>query len=133
MSETGIADSVERADRLSKVIALLFALGVYYLIFLATDEVRFSMIIAAVSAIGVRFYIPYHASVQLTDTDEGGIHDHPATGDYNHGAVAVACFLGPALAVALLLVSSDTAVALYGGIGFSVVTYLIFRRILDPA
>jgi len=90
MSEPQIHESVIKADRWAKVLALFFAMGFYLLSLELTNEMVFSMVTAATAAIGFRYYIPYHASAALDSPDQGGIHDHPATGDYHHGAIAIA-------------------------------------------
>ncbi|MEF8821990.1 MAG: hypothetical protein V5A52_06910 [Halovenus sp.] len=130
MSETGIAESVERADRLSKVVALVFALGAYFLTVYLTDDVNFSLIIAAVSAIGVRFFIPHWASAGLENPEENGIHAHPATGDFHHGALGIALIIGPAVAVAVILSGAGSSWSLLGGGIASAFSFPLLRTVL---
>jgi hypothetical protein len=132
MSGTGIAESVERADNLSKVAALFLALGTYFLTNYLTADMNFSLIIAAVAAIGVRFFIPHWVSANLENPAENGIHAHPATGNFHHGAVGLALVIGAVIAVVVILTGIGSTLSLVGGGVASAFSFPILKTVLRP-
>lgn len=93
MSDQPFHESVGVADRWSKAIALFVAIAVFLLARELVDDVQFVSIVAATAAIGVRLYIPYHASMRVPQADRKPLRDHPMTGNYHHGAAGLALLL----------------------------------------
>lgn len=117
-------------DRLSKIAALGFAMGVFALASLLTPNVQFNMSVAAVGGIGIRLYVPYHASISSYGPDTVPSQAHPETGNYNHGAAGGALLIGSLAAIGVMAAVSDFFGALAAGIGIAVATYLVLRSIL---
>lgn len=130
MANRELDESVIRADRLSKPIALLFAVGVFLVATLLSDDALFNMIVAAFAGIGVRIYIPYHAIVTVDDPDHPSIEEFEVTGNYHHGAVGAAVVVAAAVAIAAIAIEPNTTLALAVGAGSAVVFFFVFRRIL---
>jgi hypothetical protein len=130
MSDSKVDESMIRADRLSKVIALFVALGVFLVAFQLTDDGLFNMIVAAIAGIGTRIYIPYHASVTVSDPDPKPIQDYEGTGNYHQGAVGAAAVLAAVAALATMAVLLDSTLAFGAGVGTGVVLFLLFRGVL---
>jgi len=133
MSEPQIHESVIKADRWAKIIALVAAIAFFLFADALTEESLFAMVTAAFAAIGVRFLIPYYASARVEDPDAGGIHDHPATGDYHHGAIAVALLLGATVMTGVKALDFHSWIAfIVGGLCIAG-AYLVFREKLPMA
>lgn len=130
MSESDVDESVIRADRLSKVIALFVAIGIFLVASQLTDEGLFNMIVAAMAGIGTRIYIPYHASVTVSDPDHEPIQAYEGTGNYHQGAVGAAVVVGALAALATMVVVQDTWPALGAGLGVGIVLVLLLRPVL---
>lgn len=106
MSEEQVHDALLRADRLSKVIALLTALGFFLVAAVLVADTMFNMIVAAFVGIGTRIYIPYHVSIRNPAVDKS-IQEFEGTGNYHQGAFGAAVVIASVCALA----------AAVGGIG----------------
>ena len=123
MSDVQFSKQVRRADRLSKTMALIAAIAVFGFGWFTTNDINLSSIAAAGVGIGVRFVVPYRASMSLPEEERESIRDHPAAGDYNHGAVGGALIVGSGITVPLMDVLEDSGLALMIGGAVIVVTY----------
>lgn len=130
MPEQQVDESVIRADRWSKVLALFFAAGVYLAASQLTGDIQFSMIVAAFAGIGLRIYIPYHASITVSDPDHEPIQAYEGTGNYHQGAVGAAVTLASLLALVVMLIEPNSTPALAAGGGAGVVLFLLLKRFL---
>lgn len=130
MADQQVDESVVRADRLSKVAALFLAVGVFAAATWSVDDALFSMTVAAFAGIGARIYIPYHASIRVSDPDHGPIQDYEGTGNYHQGAVGAAVVSGALLAFAVAALGTDTNTALLAGGGAAVACFLVLRSVL---
>lgn len=128
-----IHESVLKADRWSKIVAMFFALGSYLGIMIVTGDALFSMIIAAFSAVGLRIFIPYYASYSYTDAETKNIQDHPVAGNYNHGAAGGSLLVGSAVAVIVQHIEPNTSISLPVGIGVTILSFLVLQRVLPRA
>ncbi|OYR58777.1 hypothetical protein [Halorubrum halodurans] len=90
MSEPSFHESVVAADKRSKAIALLVAIGLFLAVNRIVGDVQFASIVAATAGIGTRLYVPYHASMRVPAADRTPLSEHPATGEYHHGAAGLA-------------------------------------------
>jgi len=130
MSERQFDESVVRADRWSKVIALFVAIGVFLLCVRLTADVQFSSILAATVAIGTRLYIPYHASMSVPEPDRIPIHAHPTTGSYHHGAVGGALALAPFASLAVMVLHAAVWPSIGAGVVVGVLVYWALYSVL---
>ena len=130
MPDSGAEETLVRADRLSKVIALFVAIAVFLAASPLTDEALFDMTVAAFAGIGARIYVPYHASVTVSEPDPKPIQEFEGTGNYHQGAFGVALVLGAVAALASMVVLGDTWRALGAGLGAAVVLFLLSRTVL---
>jgi hypothetical protein len=129
MSKEGVDESMVRADRWSKVIALLSAIGLFVLATRLIDDAQFSMIIAAFAGIGVRLYIPYHASITVA-RDDTPIQEHEGTGNYHQGAAGVGILIA-ALGALLARVSELGSWRAYAaGAAIGLAAFLVLRIVL---
>ncbi len=127
MSEPEFNESVVLANRWSKVLALLVAIGVFLLTNALAGDVQFASIIAAAAAIGVRFYVPYHASMNVPATERTPLTAHPNTGNYHHGAAGIALVAASVVALVAFLVVHGFLVAVGVGVMFGMVSFVILR------
>lgn len=130
MPEQPFHESVVTADKWSKVIALLVAIAIFLVARELVADVQFVSIVAATAAIGVRLYIPHHASVRVPEADRTPLHEHPVTGNYHHGAAGISLVVVSfvALGTYLLIHAFLTAIGIgviSGGLG-----YLVFSSVL---
>jgi len=125
-----VDESVIRADRWSKVIALFWAAGTFLLASVLTDDPLFNMTVAAFAGIGVRIYVPYHASITAPDPDQRPIQDYEGTGNYHQGAVGVGLVIATLVAVAVAAVAPGITVAAIAATGTGVVAFLALRTVL---
>ncbi|WP_089385148.1 hypothetical protein [Halorubrum vacuolatum] len=127
MSEPEFHESVVVASRRSKVLALFVAIAVFLPVTTATGDIQFSSIVAAGAAIGARFYWPYRASIKVPESERTPLSEHPAAGNYHHGAAGIALMIASALAVAVFLVAHAflTAIAIGGVLGVG--SYFMLR------
>lgn len=130
MSEPRVDESVIRADRWSKIIALFLAVGTFLVAAQVTDDALFNMTVAAFVGIGSRIYIPYHASVRVPDPDHMPIQAYEGTGNYHQGAVGAATVLGSLAALAVMAVAPDSTPALVAGGGVGVALFVLLREVL---
>ena len=127
MTEQQVDDSLLKLDRWSKVAAIFVALGMYVAGIVLTGDYSFSAIVAAFVGIGVRIYIPYHASRSASDTAGSGLEELALTGNYHHGAVGIALVVGPFVTLVVGLIEPNNNLAYAAG-GFStVLTFIVFR------
>jgi hypothetical protein len=130
MGNAELDESVVRVDRLSKVGALLFAAAMFVVASILTADAQFSMIVAAFAGIGLRFYIPYHASISDAVPEMEPLDTYEATGNYHHGAAGVALVVATAVAVIVMVVELDSTPALGVGGVVGVVCFPILHRML---
>jgi len=127
MSDPEFNDSVVAANRWSKVIALFVAIAVFLLANALTGDVQFASIVAAMAAIGARFYVPYHASMQVPAADRTPLTAHPSTGNYHHGAAGIALIASSIVALAVFLVAHAFLTAVAVGVIFGVGSFVMLR------
>jgi len=130
MVEQQVDESVLRADRWSKIIALLFAAGLFLTASWLTADPQFNMIVAAFAGVGLRIYIPYHASIRVSDPDHEPIQAYEGTGNYHQGAAGGALVVAALFALVVMVVELNSMQALAAGGGAGVVTFLLLARIL---
>lgn len=123
MSEAQFSDRVRKADRWSKVVALLVAMVAFTVSLWLTEAAHLSSIVAAAAGIGTRFFIPYQVNLSEPVDERVSIKEHPATGNFHHGAVGVALVVGAAVTTAVMVVEMDSSMALWLG---GAVTGLLF-------
>ncbi|EMA68784.1 hypothetical protein C461_04117 [Halorubrum aidingense JCM 13560] len=130
MPEQQFHDSVVAADRWSKVAALVVAIAVFLLVREPVGDVQFASIVAAMTGIGTRLYIPFHASVRVPEADRVPISNHPTAGSYNHGAAGLGLIVASMAALGTFLVGHGFLAGVgVGGIS-GVVGYAVFVNIL---
>lgn len=103
LTEIQFSEQVQKADQYSKVAALGVAMALFAASYWATAEPQFSSIVAAMAGIGTRFFIPYQVSLSVPEEKRVSIKDHPATGDFHHGAAGIGLVVGSVAAVGLLI------------------------------
>lgn len=130
MAEEQVDTELVRIDRWSKILALFVAMGLFALGSLFTSNVQFNASVAAVGGIGIRLYVPYHASRSGYGPDSVPSQAHSETGNYNHGAVGGGLVVGSLAAIGGMTVTSSYYAALAVGLGAAVVTYLSLRAVL---
>ena len=130
MSNQQVEETLMKADRWSKMIALFFAMGMFGLASVLTTNPQVNATIAAFSAVGVRIYIPYHVSVFGGNGDGISSQSYEMTGNYHHGAAGAALVAGPFAALAVFAAES----MVYGSIGVAIavgaVVFLVLRKVL---
>jgi hypothetical protein len=129
MSDEQVDESMVRADRLSKVIALFVAIGLFLLGGQLIEDPQFNMITAAFIGIGVRLYVPYHASITVARRDEP-IQEYAGTGNYHHGAVGAGLVVLSLVAVLAMTIDPAFWQALGVGAAAGLVSVLVLRGIL---
>jgi hypothetical protein len=129
MSDEGPDESMVRADRWSRVIALFAAIGLFLLSGQLIEDLQFGMITAAFIGIGVRFYIPYHASITVARRDEP-IQEYEGTGNYHHGAVGAGLVVFSLVALLVMSISPGFWQALGVGVAAGLVAFLVLRSVL---
>jgi len=127
MAEQQVDESLLKVDRWSKIAALFVALVTYAAGIVRIGDYTFSAIVAAFTGVGVRMYIPYHASRTASDTPGSNLEELEITGDYHHGAMGAALVAGPLAALAVAMVEPNKTVAYAAGGGFAVLTFLAVR------
>ncbi len=128
MSDEQPDRSMVRADRWSRVIALFAAIGLFLLSGQLIEDLQFGMITAAFIGIGVRFYIPYHASITIAQKDEP-IHEYEGAGNYHHGAAGVGLIVFSLVALLVMTISPGFWQALGVGVAAGLVSFLSFRGV----
>jgi len=131
MTQPEFDESVVKADKRSKVVALLVAVAAFLLVRELVVDVQFASIVAATAGIGTRLYIPYHASVRVPEADRMSIS--PAAGAYHHGAAGIGAVLLSVVAVAAFVFTQDLVTSVGVGIIASVGSYVVLSSALPPA
>lgn len=126
MAEQGFHESVVKADKWSKPIALVVAIAVFLLANRLTADVQFASIVAATAGIGARFYVPYHASVRVPESERVPLHEHPVTGNYHHGAAGLALLIASFATLGAFLIGHGFLTAVGVGVISGVVLYFVF-------
>jgi Kef-type K+ transport system membrane component KefB len=130
MAEQNVDESVVRADRWSRTLALLFAAGLFLVASWLTDDPQFNMIVAAFAGVGLRIYVPYHASIRVADPDHKPIQAYEGTGNYHQGAVGGALVVASLFALAVMVLEPDSTRALAAGGGAGLVSFLLLYQLL---
>ena len=130
MTEPEFDESVVKADKRSKVVALLVAIAAFLLVRELVVDVQFASIVAATAGIGTRLYIPYHASVRVPEADRTSISEHPTAGAYHHGAAGIGAVLLSVVAVAAFVFTQDLVTSVGVGIIAGVVSYVVLSSVL---
>jgi len=130
MSEPEFDESVIKADKRSKVVALIVAITAFLLVRELVVDVQFASIVAATAGIGVRLYIPYHASVRVPEPDRTSLSDHPTVGAYHHGAAGIGLAVLSVVAVAAFAFTQGFVTSVGVGIIAGVVSYVILSSML---
>lgn len=130
MSEQSFHESVVTADKRSKVIALVVAIGVFLAADRLVSDVQFSSIVAATAGIGARLYIPYHASVRVPEADRTPLSEHPATGEYHHGAAGLALMIASPAAILVFGLGHGLITAVGVGVMSGSIAYLMLASML---
>jgi hypothetical protein len=133
MTEPEFDESVVKADKRSKVVALLVAIAAFLLVRELVVDVQFASIVAATAGIGTRLYIPYHASVRVPEADRTSISEHPTAGAYHHGAAGIGAVLLSVVAVAAFVFTQDLVTSVGVGIIAGVVSYVVLSSALPSA
>jgi hypothetical protein len=130
MSEPEFDESVVRADKRSKALALVVAIAAFLLVRELVVDVQFASIVAATAGIGTRLYIPYHASVRLPESDRTSLSEHPTVGAYHHGAAGIGLVVLSVVAVAAFAVTQAFVTSVGIGIIGGVVSYVGLSSVL---
>jgi hypothetical protein len=124
MSEPEFDESVVKADKRSKAVALIVAIAVFLLVRELVVDVQFASIVAATAGVGTRLYIPYHASVRVPDSDRTSLSEHPAAGAYHHGAAGIGLAVLSVVAVAAFAFTHGFVTSVGVGIIAGIVSYV---------
>lgn len=127
MSEEKPEQSVLRADKLSRYIAMFYAMGLFGLAVLLIGDPHVSAAIAAFSAIGVRIYLPYHVSVWGERGSDRTSQSYEMTGNYHHGALGLALFVASFASLAVYVYEETVYGALAVGLVVGAVLYVALR------
>jgi hypothetical protein len=130
MSDVQLSDRMIRADRLSKVLALVVAMVFFVGSLWLTEAQYISSIAAAGVGIGARFLLPYGVSLTVPEGEGVSIEDHPGTGNYHHGAVGAALLLGSLVMVGVLAETGETNLTLALGLIAMGFLFVIFSELL---
>ena len=130
MAEQQIDESVIRADRWSKIVALFLAIGTFLVAEQLTAETQFNMIVAAFAGIGIRIYIPYHASISVSGPHQKPIQDYENTGNYHQGAVGAAVLIASVSALAVMVIDPNSGQAYLAGGGVGLISFAVLRYLL---
>ena len=130
MSEQPFHESVVAADKRSKVIALVVAIGVFLAVDRLVGDVQFSSIVAATAGIGARLYVPYHASVRVPEAERTPLSEHPTTGEYHHGAAGLALVTASLAAIVVFGLGHGLITAVGVGVISGSVTYVVLASAL---
>jgi len=124
MSEVEFPQRVQKANQWSKVVALFVAMGLFTASVLLTDEIQASSITAATAGIGARFLIPYQISQMVPEDKRIPIEEHPAAGNFHHGAVGVGLLVGAVVTtVAMAFFFESTFSLAIGGVAAGLVYF----------
>lgn len=130
MSDADVSARIRKADRWSKVVALLVAMGVFVGSLWLTDAPQVSSITAAFTGVGTRFFIPYQVSLSIPAEERRPLSAHPTTGDFHHGAVGGGLVVGSLTTVGLLTAGLTSTASLGLGAVATGLTYLLLETTL---
>jgi len=130
MTEPTFHDSVKQADRWSKVAALVAAVVAFVSIRSIVTDAQFASVIAAAMGIAVRLYIPYHANLRIPEAERTPLADHPAVGEYHHGAAGLGLFVSSLVAVGTFVATHALVTAVGVGVIAGGVGYVLFLSVL---
>jgi len=130
MSEPEFDESVVKADKRSKAVALIVAIAAFLLVRELVVDVQFASIVAATAGIGVRLYIPYHASVRVPASDRTSLSEHPTAGAYHHGAAGIGLAVLSVVAAAAFVFTQGFVTSVGVGIIAGVVSYVVLSSVL---
>ncbi|MFC7324046.1 hypothetical protein ACFQMF_05545 [Halorubrum rutilum] len=130
MAEPEFDESVVKADRRSKAVALIVAIAAFLLVRELVVDVQFASIAAATAGIGVRLYVPYHASVRVPEAERTSLSDHPTVGAYHHGAAGIGLIVLSVVAVAAFASTHGFITSVGVGIIAGVVSYVGLSSVL---
>lgn len=130
MPEPEFDESVVRADKRSKAVALIVAIAAFLVVREIVADVQFASIVAAAAGIGTRLYIPYHASVRVPESDRTSLSEHPTVGAYHHGAAGIGLAVLSVVAVAAFVFTQGFVTSVGVGIIAGIVSYLILASVL---
>jgi hypothetical protein len=130
MTEPTFHDSVKQADRWSKVAALVAAVVAFVSIRSIVTDAQFASVIAAAMGIAVRLYIPYHANLRIPEAERTPLADHPAVGEYHHGAAGLGLFVSSLVAVGAFVATHALVTAVGVGVIAGGVGYVLFLSVL---
>ena len=130
MTEPTFHDSVKQADRWSKVAALVAAVVVFVAMRGIVTDTQFASVIAAAMGIAVRLYIPYHANLRIPEAERTPLADHPAVGEYHHGAAGLGLFVSSLVAVGAFVATHALVTAVGVGVIAGGVGYVLFLSVL---
>ncbi|OYR38859.1 hypothetical protein DJ82_10455 [Halorubrum sp. Ib24] len=130
MSEPEFDESVVKADKRSKAVALIVAIAAFLVVRELVVDVQFASIVAATAGVGVRLYVPYHASVRVPESDRTSLSDHPTVGAYHHGAAGIGLVVLSVIAVAAFAFTQGFVTSVGVGIIAGVVAYVVLSSTL---
>jgi hypothetical protein len=130
MSDVEFSGRMARADRWSKLLALVVAMGVFLASNWLVTDPQFSSITAAFAGIGARFLIPYHVSLSIPPEERTSIEEHPMAGGFHHGAVGGALSVGSLVTTGLAAAVLDTTPSLVMGGLFTAMAYVALEELL---
>ncbi|OYR48762.1 hypothetical protein DJ73_18960 [Halorubrum sp. Ea1] len=130
MSEPEFDESVVKADKRSKAVALIVAIAAFLVVRELVVDVQFASIVAATAGVGVRLYVPYHASVRVPESDRKSLSDHPTVGAYHHGAAGIGLVVLSVIAVAAFAFTQGFVTSVGVGIIAGVVAYVVLSSTL---
>jgi hypothetical protein len=130
MPEPEFDESVVKADKRSKAVALIVAIAAFLLVRELVTDVRFASVAAATAGVGVRLYVPYHASVRVPEADRTSLSEHPTVGAYHHGAAGIGLVLLSVVAVAAFAYTQAFVPSVGVGVIGGVVSYLVLSSAL---
>ncbi len=130
MSDVEFSARLRRADRWSKVLALVVAMGFFVGSTRLVADPQFSSITAAFAGIGVRFLVPYQVSLSIPPDERTAIEEDPTAGEFHHGAVGGALVAGSLVTTGLLAFVLESTPSLVVGGLLTVLCYLVLAELL---
>jgi hypothetical protein len=133
MSDVEFSARLQKADRWSRVVALLVAMVVFAGGLWLTAAPQFSSITAAFAGIGTRFFIPYRVSLSIPADERTSIEADPTAGNFHHGAVGGALMVGSLATVGLMIAALDSTPSLVIGGVLTAMAYVALDELLPRA
>lgn len=130
MSEPEFDESVVKADKRSKAVALVVAVVAFVVVRELAVDVQFASVVAATAGIGARLYIPYRASVRVPESDRTSLSEHPTSGAYHHGAAGIGLVVLSVVATAAFVFTQGFVTSVGVGIIAGVVSYVVLSSVL---